>query len=115
MSKELRQFNLNNVILKCGVTKDVELRYIPSGTAVATLSCGFSRSYKNSNGEYEQENSYIDVVAWGKTAEACAKRLQKGSQIIAEGYLKQETWKDQNENNRSKMKIVADRIHFLEK
>ncbi len=114
MSGELRLPRLNNIVLSGRLTRDVELRYIPSGTAVTKLSLAFDRSYQKS-GEWVQETSYIDIVVWSKRAEQCAEQLHKGSAVIVDGYLQTRSYVDKENNNRKVAEIVANRVHFLEK
>jgi len=114
MSGELRLPRVNNIVLSGRITRDVELRYIPSGTAVAKLSLAFDRSFQK-NGEWVNETSYIDVVVWSKRAEQCAEQIHKGSAIMVEGYLQTRSYVDKENNNRKVAEIVANRVHFLEK
>jgi len=114
MSGELRLPRVNNTVLSGRITRDVELKYIPSGTAFAKLSLAFDRSFQR-NGEWQKATSYIDVKVWGERAEKCSENLHKGSAIMVEGYLEQESWQDKDGNNRSKMCLTSMRVHFLEK
>lgn len=111
---ELRFPKLNTVILSGRLTRDVDLRYIPNGTAVAKLSLAFDRSYQK-DGEWQQETSYIDVIVWSKRGEQCAENLHKGSPVIVEGYLKTRSYTDSNNQNRKATEVVSSRISFLEK
>ena len=112
--KELRFPRVNNVIITGRLTREVELRYTSSGTAVTKLPIAFDRSYKK-NGEWVQEASFIDVTVWDKLAEKCAEELEKGSPILVEGYLKTHSYQDKNGNNRKATEIVAFKVSFLEK
>ena len=111
---ELKFPKINSIILSGRLTRDLELKYIPNGTAVARISIAFDRSYQK-NGEWQQETSYIDVTAWGQLAEKCANELHKGSPVIVEGYLKTHQYTDSNNQNRKSTDIVDSRISFLEK
>ncbi len=112
---ELRFPRVNTVILSGRLTREVELRYTPSGTPVAKLSIAFDRAYKDKSGEWQQEASYLDIVVWSKRAEQCAQELHKGSPILVEGYLKTRSYVDKDNNNRKITEIVAQRVNFLEK
>lgn len=114
MSKELRFPNINSIVMSGRLTRDVELRYLQSGTPVAKLSLAFNRNYQK-NGEWIQETGYIDVVVWSKRGEQCAEYLHKGSPVIVEGYLKTHSYVDKNEQNRKVTEIVCTKISFLEK
>ena len=112
MSGELRLPRVNNIVLSGRITRDPELKFIPSGTAVAKLSLAFDRSFQK-NGEWVNETSYIDVVVWSKRAEQCNEQLNKGSAIMVEGYLQTRSYVDKDSNNRKIAEIVANRVHFL--
>lgn len=111
---ELRFPKINSIILSGRLTRDVDLRYIPNGTAVAKLSLAFDRSYQK-NGEWQQETSYIDVVVWSKRGEQCAENLHKGSPVLVEGYLRTRSYVDSSNQNRKLTEVVANKISFLEK
>ncbi|MBT3168701.1 MAG: single-stranded DNA-binding protein [Candidatus Cloacimonetes bacterium] len=114
MANELNFPKVNTVVISGRLTRDVELRCTPSGTAVANLSIAFSRSWKKGE-EWVEETSYLDVIAWTKLAERCAEKLHKGSPILVEGYLQTRTYTDKNNNNRKIVEIVSNKISFLEK
>lgn len=98
----------NKIILIGNLTRDVEVRTMPSGSMVAKL--GMASNRRSSGGN--EEVLYIDVEAWNKTAELCGQYLRKGSQVLVEGRLKLDTYQDQQGNNRQKIFIVADRVQF---
>jgi len=107
--------NLNKVFLIGNLTADPELRYIPgTGTAVADLRLAINRSWSSRDGERREEVLYIDVTVWDRMAENCCKYLKRGRPIHVEGYLKQETW-ESNGEKRSKIKVVADNVQFLDR
>jgi single-strand DNA-binding protein len=112
---DLRLPKINAITISGRLTRDVELRYTPTGTPVARLSLAFDRNYRDASGEWKQESSFIDVVVWEKRAEQCAQTLHKGSPIMIEGYLKTRSYIDKDNNNRKITEIVAQRVHFLEK
>lgn len=105
--------SLNKVLLMGNLTRDPELRYIPSGTAVANLGLATNRTYTTQDGERKDEVCYIDIVVWGKTAENCANYLSKGRPVFIEGRLQLDTWETEDGQKRSKLKVVADRVQFL--
>jgi len=111
---ELRLPRINSIIISGRLTRDIELKYTPNGTAVAKLSLAFDRSYQK-DGEWQQETSYIDVVVWDKRAGKCAENLYKGSPVIVEGYLQTRSYQDRNNQNRKITEIVANKVSFLEK
>ena len=104
---------MNVVIVKGHTTRDVELRYLPNGTAIGSFGIAVNRKWKSESGEQKEEVSFFDVDAWGKTAETIAQWFRKGSPILITGRLKQETWEDkQNGQKRSKVTLVLDRFEF---
>ena len=80
--------SFNKVMLMGNLTKDPELRYIPSGAAVSTLRIAVSHQWRSPQGEAKKETSFVDVVVWTKLAENCARFLKKGSPIFVEGRLR---------------------------
>ena len=113
MAKDLRFPRVNTVIISGRLTREVDLRYTPSGTAVASLAIAFDRSYQK-NGEWIQETSYMDVTVWSARGEKCAQELHKGSPVLIEGSLQTRSYVDKDNNNRKATSIVANRINFLE-
>ncbi len=106
--------NLNKVLLIGNLTRDPELRYIPSGTAVLDLGLAVNRRTKGADGTWGDEASFIDVTVWGKQAENCAEYLSKGRPIFVEGFLKFDQWEDKKTGDkRSKLKVTAENIQFL--
>ncbi|MFH1856263.1 MAG: single-stranded DNA-binding protein [Candidatus Omnitrophota bacterium] len=105
--------SLNKVFLIGNLTRDPELRYIPSGTAVTTFSLAVSRNYKTQNGENKEEVCFIRIVVWGKSAEACSQYLSKGKPVFVEGRLVYRSWEDQSGNKRNAIEVNADRVQFL--
>lgn len=107
---------LNKVFLTGNLTRDPEMKYMSSGTALADLSLAVNRRWFDRNaGEKKEETLFIDVTAWDKTAEFCKNYLHKGSGIFVEGRLKQDKWEDkQSGQARSKITVVAERIQFAD-
>jgi len=108
--------DLNKVFLMGRLTFDPELRRIPSGTAVTELRLATSRQFGGRDGERKEETLYIDVTVWDRQAETCCQYLKKGSGLHVEGYLKVDSWDDKTTGEkRSKIKIIADRVQFLDR
>jgi single-strand DNA-binding protein len=107
--------SFNRVILLGNLTRDPEVRYIPSGTAVASFAIAVNRRYKQGD-EMKDEVSYIDIVVFGKTAENCGQYLNKGDAILVEGRLQQRRWDDKDSGQkRSKIEVVAQTVNFMPK
>lgn len=104
--------DVNVVVLGGRLTRDVEIRYTPSGTPVATFGLAVNRYSKDAVGETKNEASFFDIVAFGKTAEASGQYLSKGSSVVIEGVLQQRRWETDDGQKRSKVEIVANRVHF---
>ncbi|MBD3427216.1 MAG: single-stranded DNA-binding protein [Candidatus Omnitrophica bacterium] len=105
--------SLNKVFLMGNLTRDPELRYVPSGTAVANFTVAVNRPYKDSSGEKKEDVSFIRVVVWGKMAEICGEYLSKGRPVLVEGRLKSRSWEDQSGQKRSALDVVAVNVQFL--
>ena len=105
--------NLNKVFLIGNLTRDPELRYIPSGTAVANFGLAVNRIYTNRDGERKEEVCFVEIVTWAKTAENCANYLSKGRPLFIEGRLHYDSWETEDGQKRSKLRVVADRVQFL--
>ena len=105
--------DLNRVILAGRLTRDPEVRYTPSGTAVAELGFAVSDSYKNKQGELVEQSCFLEIVVWGRQAETCGEYLRKGSPALVEGRLQFDQWENQDGEKRSKLRVRADRVQFL--
>lgn len=103
----------NRVILLGNLTRDPELRYIPSGMAVTDIGLAVNDRRKNANGEWVDEATFVDVTLFGRTAEVVTEYLSKGSPVLIEGRLKLDTWETQDGQKRSKLKVVGDRMQML--
>jgi single-strand DNA-binding protein len=107
--------NLNKVFLIGNLTRDPELRYIPSGTAVSTFTVASNRVYTSSAGEKKEEACFVRVVAWARQAELCGEYLSKGSPVFVEGRLQSRSWETADGQKRSTLEVVAQNIQFLGK
>lgn len=103
---------LNRVFLIGNLTRDPEVRYVPSGTAVADLRMAINRKYRLQSGEDREETCFVNVVVWGKQGESCGHYLRKGSPVFVEGRLQYEEWEKEGQKN-SRLRVVADRVQFL--
>ncbi|MBI1926202.1 single-stranded DNA-binding protein [Candidatus Poribacteria bacterium] len=104
----------NKVILMGNLTRDPELKYLPSGTAVAKLGLAVSRTYTDrQSGEKKEEVCFVDLEAWGKTAEAMNEYLSKGRPVLIEGHLRYRTWETDEGQKRSKHEVFVERFEFV--
>jgi single-strand DNA-binding protein len=105
--------SLNKVFLIGNLTRPPELRYTPSGTAVADLRLAVNRGYTTQGGEKREETCFLTVVVWGKQAESCGEYLDKGSPIMVEGRLQTRDWETKDGQKRNVMEVVAERVQFM--
>src|SRR4051812_23695638 len=101
----------NTVTLVGNVTRDPELRFTPSGQAVATFGLAVNRRWQNrQNNEWEEQTSFFDVKCWAQMAENVGESLHRGARVIVNGRLEQRSWETENGDKRSKVEVVADEI-----
>jgi single-strand DNA-binding protein len=105
--------SVNHVMVLGNLTRDPELRYTPSGTAVCQLGVALNRRWRDQAGELQQEVTFLDVTVWSKQAETVAQYLTKGRAVAIEGRLQQDTWETESGERRSRLKVVAQRVTFL--
>lgn len=106
--------NLNRVMLMGNLTRDPELRYTPNNTAVANLGLAINRRWRDQQGQQQEETTFVDCEAWGRTAETLNQYLKKGRPVYLEGRLRLDQWQDKDGNNRSKLKVVVDTFQFID-
>ena len=102
--------DLNRLALSGRLTVDPELKYLPSGTAVANLRLASNRTY-TTNGDRREEALFVDVEVYGKAAEAVAQHKRKGAFLIVDGRLRQNTWEREGQRH-SRLLVVADQLSF---
>jgi len=94
------------------LTRDPELRTTPNGASVCSFSLALNRSYKNSDGDWQEATDFIDIVAWGPLGERVAQYLSKGRPALVNGRLQSRSW-EQDGAKRSKVEVVAQDVTFL--
>lgn len=104
--------SFNQVILMGNLTRDPELKAIPSGQSVVSFSLALNRSYKDSSGEWKEATDFVDVTAWGPLAERVAQYCQKGKQVLVNGRIQSRSW-EQDGQKRSKVEVLAQDVTFL--
>ncbi len=106
--------NFNKVMLMGNLTRDPEVRYTPKGMAIAIFTLAVNRVWTTESGEKKEEVSFIDVDAFGRTAETIGQYMSKGRPIFIEGRLKLDQWDDKESGQkRSKLKVVCESFQFL--
>jgi single-strand DNA-binding protein len=106
--------SFNKAILMGNLTRDPEVRYLPSGTAVASFAIAVNRKFKQGE-ETKEEVSYIDIVVFGKPAENCGQYLNKGDSVLVDGRIQQRRWETEDGQKRSKIEVVAQTVTFMPK
>lgn len=103
----------NKVILMGNLTRDVEVRTTPSGQTVANFSLAVSRSWKDQNGQTQEQTSFINCVAWGKAGEIIAQYTSKGTPLLVSGRLDQRTYDDKDGNKRQAVEVNVEDFNFI--
>jgi len=103
----------NRVILVGNLCRDPEVKQAPSGTPVCDLRLAVNESYKTQTGDLHESVHYVDVTVWDRTATNCQTYLRKGSQVLVEGRLQYDEWKNPQGETRSKLRVRAERVQFL--
>jgi len=104
--------SFNRVILVGNLTRDVELKYLQSGTAVTEIGLAVNNRRKTQSGEWVDEPLFVDITLWGRTAEVASEYLSKGSSVLIEGRLKFDTWESEGQK-RSKLRVVGETMQML--
>ena len=106
--------NINRVIITGNLTRDPELRSLPSGMSVCSLRIASNTRRKdNTTGDWVDKPNYFDVTIWGRQGENAAQYLAKGRPVAIDGRLEWREWQDHQGNNRQSVEIVADNVQFL--
>ncbi len=104
----------NRVIIVGNLTRDIELKYAPSGAAIGSTGIASTRKFKGGDGQMKEEVLFVDITAFGRTAEVMNQYLRKGSKILVEGRLKLDQWTDQNGGKRSKHGVTIENMTMLD-
>lgn len=102
---------LNKVFIAGNLTRDPELRALPSGANVTTFGVATNRAWKDQNGEKKEATEFHNIVVFGRQADTCAQYLKKGQQVIVEGRLQTRSW-EKDGHKQYRTEIVADRVQF---
>ncbi len=104
--------SFNRVMLLGNLTRDIEVRHTPGGTAVTDMGMAVNDRRKNAQGEWVDEVTFVDVTLWGRTAEVAGEYLRKGSQVFIEGRLKLDSWEADGQK-KYKLRVVGERMQML--
>ncbi len=102
----------NRVVLVGNLTRDIELKYTPSGLAVTDIGLAVNDRRKTQTGEWVDETTFVDITLWGRQAEVAGEYLSKGSSVLIEGRLKLDTWETDGQK-RSKLRVVGEKMQML--
>ena len=105
--------NFNKVFLMGNLTRDPEIRYTPSGTALTKFGLAVSRSFKSKDGQQHDDTCFVDITAFGRQAEVISEYCSKGQPLFVEGRLEFSQWEDQSGQRRSKLAVVLESFQFL--
>lgn len=105
--------NYNRVLLMGNLTRDPELKYTASGTAVGNFGLAINRNWTGPDGNRREETTFVDCEVWGKQAETFCEYMAKGRPVFVEGRLRLDSWESQEGQKRSKLKVVCERFQFL--
>lgn len=105
--------SFNKVILMGNLTRDPELRVTPQGMAICKIGLAVNRTFKGSDGNNQEEVTFVDVDAFGKQAEVIGKFMNKGKPILIEGRLRMDNWTTKEGDKRSKMVVVVENFQFV--
>ncbi len=105
--------NINRVVMTGNLTRDPELRSIPSGTPLCSLRIASNTRRKDASGNWVDKANYFDVTVWGAQGENCARYLSKGRPVAVDGRLEWREFQDKEGNKRQAVEIVADSVQFL--
>jgi single-strand DNA-binding protein len=104
--------NLNKAFIFGNLTKDPELKSLPSGTKVASFSIATNRVWKDKNGAKQEDTTFHNVVAFGKQAETIAQYMKKGKSIFVEGRIQNRSWDDKDGTKKYRSEIVIENFQF---
>lgn len=104
---------INRVLLGGNLTRDPQVRFLANERAVANFGLAINRRFKGGDGQMKEEVTFVDIEAWGRTAELVGQYLTKGRACFVEGYLKLDSWEKDGQKHQ-KLKVVADNVQFLD-
>ena len=106
--------DINNLTISGRIVQDIKLGYVGNNIAVAKFSVAVNRSVKGADGQWQDVASFVDVTAWGKTAERLNQTARKGTKVLIVGRIEQQTWTDKQTNQqKSKVVVIADRVELI--
>jgi single-strand DNA-binding protein len=110
----MSHFSINRVVLIGRLTRDPELRALPSGTSVCAIRIACNSSHRDGDGEFTERPNYFDVSSYGAPGESVAQFMSKGSRVAIDGRLEWREWETSEQQKRQTVSIVADTVMFLD-
>jgi single-strand DNA-binding protein len=104
---------MNRVFLVGNLTRDPQVRQTSAGQTVCDLGLAVTERYRNKDGETVDQTCFVDIVAWARQAETCGSYLAKGKPVLVEGRLQFDQWQTDDGQSRNRLRVRADRVHFL--
>jgi single-strand DNA-binding protein len=114
MEPNMSYFNINRVVLVARLTRDPELRALPSGTSVCNLRVACNSSHRDADGELIERPNYFDVSIYGAPGESVSRYMRKGGRVAIDGRLEWREWETAEQERRQAVSIVADTVQFLD-
>ena len=105
--------SLNKVLLIGNLTRDPQLRYIPSGTAVAEFGLAINNKWTGKDGQKHEDTTFVDITLWARSAELASEYLHKGDPVFIEGRLQYDQWQDKEGQKRNRLRVTGERMQFL--
>ena len=105
--------NINRVVLTGNLTRDPELKHLPSGTSLCSLRIAVNTRRKDESGQWADKPNYFDVTVWGQQGENCAQYLSKGRPAAIDGRLEWREWDTPEGQKRQAIEVIADTVQFL--
>src|SRR5271163_2802451 len=113
-TQAMSYFTINRVVLVGRLTRDPELRALPSGTSVCGLRIACNSSYRDADGELIERPNYFDVSAYGAAGESVSRYMRRGSRVAIDGRLEWREWETAEQQRRQAVSVVADTVQFLD-
>ncbi len=104
---------LNSVHIAGNLTRDPEVKIVGENRTVASFGLAINRRYRGSDGQQKEETCFLEIECWGRQAELVGQFLTKGRNCLIEGSLQYQQWTDKNNNKRSQVRVLAQRVHFI--
>ncbi len=106
---------MNLVVIAGRLTRDPRVRTTSGGTSVADLGIAINERHRAANGQESTRTCFVDVTVWQRSADACGRYLRKGAAVLVEGHLATDQWKDDEGRAHIRLRVIAERVQFLDR